>query len=150
MVGNSCLLTGTKIALIVEVHAIGDSIEAARRPEFFHQRKQFIFAEEAALRIIAHIFRTVKFRGRDYFKGNRLFLGESNCIGKLGARQAGRVGDDRQHVFSQRLMRSPSQVGGVNTAGVGDEERVPALLSFACNCALFASRFVAASNIRLC
>src|ERR1039458_9291891 len=52
---------------------------------------------------------------------------KGDCIGELGARQAGRIGDDGQHFVSQHLMSSPSQVGGIDAAGVGDEAYALAL-----------------------
>jgi len=40
----------------------------------------------------------------------------------LGAGEAGRVGDDRQHFISNSLAGSPSQVSGIDAAGIGDED----------------------------
>ena len=113
-------LAGTEVALVVQVDAIGNGVEAASLPKVFHQREEFIFTEEAALGIVADVFRAIKFGGGDHFQGDRLFLGKGDCIGKLGARQAGRVGDDGQHSISQHLMSSPREVGRINSAGVGD------------------------------
>ena len=64
---------------------------------------------------------TVEFGGHDDFERDSLFAGEGDGIRQLGAGQAGRVGDDGQHVAAQRLMRSPGQKGGVHAAGVGDQ-----------------------------
>ena len=114
-------LAGTEVALIVEIYAVRDGVESARHAQFFHQREQFILTEEAALRIVAHIFGTIEFRGGDHFQRNRLLPRKGDGIGKLRARQAGRVGDDRQHVIPQDLMRGPRQVRRIHAAGIGDQ-----------------------------
>src|SRR5208282_666245 len=50
-----CFLAGTEIVLVVQVDAISDGVEAARLTQFFHQREEFIFAKETALRIVADV-----------------------------------------------------------------------------------------------
>ena len=122
MMCAGCFLAGTKVALIVEVDAVGDGIEAACCAQSFHQGEEFILAEEAALRIVANVLRAVEFRSCDHFQRNGLLLRKGNRVGKLGACQAGGVGNDRQHVVPERLMCGPSQVGGIHAAGIGDEQ----------------------------
>ena len=46
---------------------------------------------------------------------------EGARIGKLGACQAGRIGNDRQHIGAQCLMCGPGEVSGIHPAGIGDE-----------------------------
>ena len=92
---------------------------AARR--VFHHRKKFIFALKAALAIVAHIFRTVEFRSGDHFQRNALFVGEGDGVGQMGAGQAGRIGDDRQHVGSESAVSDPGEIRGIDAAGIGDQ-----------------------------
>ena len=122
MVRAGCPLSGTPVALVVEIDSIRDGIEASCLPQFFHQSEQFILAEEAALRIVAHIFWTIEFRSSDRFQRDRLLFGKCNCVGQLGSRQAGGIGNDGQHILPQHLMCSPSEVGGIHTAGIGDQD----------------------------
>ena len=50
-------------------------------------------------------------------------LGSGFCPGrpKLGAGEAGRIGDDREHLFAESLVRGPCQEGRVHAAGVCDQ-----------------------------
>ena len=116
-----CLLAGTEVALIVQIHSVGDGIEAACLPQFLHHCEQFIFAKKTAPPIVTHILRPIEFRGGDHFQRNRLFPRKINRIGKLGACQAGRIGNDRQHIGAQCLMCGPGEVSGIHPAGIGDE-----------------------------
>src|SRR6266705_3051696 len=67
--------------------------------EIFHHGEHFIFTEKAARSVIARVFRAVEFVGCDDFERNLVFAGKRNCVGKLSARQAGRVCNDSQHVI---------------------------------------------------
>ena len=40
---------------------------------------------------------------------------------KLGAGQAGRVGDHRQHVSTQNAVSGPREISGIDAAGIGDQ-----------------------------
>ncbi len=83
------LLPWAEVALVVEVHAVGDGVEAARGAQFLHHVKQFVFALKTALPVVARIFRAVEFRGRDDFQRNALLVGKGDGIGELRASQAG-------------------------------------------------------------
>ena len=89
------------------------------RKEFGEQVAHIV--EGVTLSLIHILLRAIEFRGRDHLQRNRLLPGKGNCVGKLGARQAGRVGNDRQHTISQRLMGRPRQVRGIHAAGISDE-----------------------------
>ena len=111
-----------KVILVIQIDAVSDSIEATLRAKLFHQGEEFVFAEEAALCVVAYILWAIEFRGRNHLKWNRLLQGKCNRVGELSSRQARGVSDDRQHLISQRLMGGPGQVGGIDTAGIGDEK----------------------------
>ena len=115
------LLAGTKIALVVEIHAIGDGIEAVLAAVALHDGEELVFAVEAALCVIAGIIWIFQLLRLDDLAGNVLFLREKQGVFKLSSRQRGRIGDERQHVLAQRLMRGIRQISGVHASGVGDE-----------------------------
>src|ERR1700743_3199433 len=96
----SSLLSRAKVALVVSVHAVGDGVEAARLAEIVHDLEELILAVEAALSVIAGVFRAVEFRGSDDFNGDSILIGESDRIGQLSAGEAGRIGDYGQHVVA--------------------------------------------------
>ena len=76
---------------------------------------------EAAGSVVAGILRPVEFAGHDDFERDPLFGGKGGCIRQLGAGQAGRIGDDGQHVAAQGLVRRPGKKGRVHAARVGDQ-----------------------------
>src|SRR5438552_3379920 len=59
-------LAGTKIALVVEIHAIGDGIEAVLAAVALHDGEELIFAVEAALCVVAGIIME-RYRGEHGF-----------------------------------------------------------------------------------
>src|SRR5579864_7695917 len=88
---------------------------------------------EAARGVVAGVFGAIEFGGGNDFEGNVLLVSEGDRVGELGAREAGRVGDHGKHVRAERLMSGPGEVGGIDSAGVGDEqasEGAKALLEF--------------------
>src|SRR5438876_182971 len=114
-------LAGTKIALVVEIHAIGDGIETMFAAVALHDGEELVFAVEAALCVIAGIIWIFQLLRLDDLAGNVLFLREKQGVFKLSSRQRGRIGDERQHVLAQRLMRGMRQISGVHASGVRDE-----------------------------
>ncbi len=59
------LLAGAKVALVVDVHTIGDHVEAARYAKRFHDREKLVLAVKAAGRVVANVLGTIQFgRGR--------------------------------------------------------------------------------------
>src|SRR5882724_2659391 len=62
-------LAGAEVAPVVEVHTVGDRIEAAPAAKFLHRREQFVLAMKAAGSVIAGIFRPVELAGHDDFEG---------------------------------------------------------------------------------
>ena len=115
------LLAGAEVALVVLVHTVSDSVESAGGAEIFHHGEEFIFAMEAALAVVAGIFRAVEFRCRDDFEGYPVLVGEGDGVGEMSASKAGRVGDYSEHIGAEFAVRGPSEIGGVYAARVGDE-----------------------------
>src|SRR6202035_1120934 len=115
-------LSRAEIALVVQIYAVRESIVAARRPEALHQREQFIFAEETTLPIVAHVLWAIQFRRRNYFQRDRLLAGKTYRVGQLSARQAGRIGNNRQHFLPQGLIGRPGEISGIYAAGISDEQ----------------------------
>ncbi len=76
---------------------------------------------KAAGSVIAGVFGPVEFVGDDDFERDSLFAGEGDGVRQLGASQAGRIGDDGQHVVAQDLMRGPGEKSRVHAAGIGDQ-----------------------------
>ena len=136
MVRASRFLARTEIPLIVDIDAICDGMEAPGGAQILHQGEELIFAEEAALRVIANILRATEFRSCDHLQGNRLLLGEGDRVGKLRSRQTRRVGDDCQHIFWQRLMGCPRQVGRIHASGIGDKQASCSAQAILQQCAL--------------
>src|SRR5438094_5746633 len=113
-------LPGPEIALIVEIHSVGDSLKAASGRESLHHSEELVLAVKAAGGIIPNVFRPVEFVGTNHLDWNVVFAGECYSIIELKPRKARRVGDDGQHVASESIMTSPSEERGVRAAGVGD------------------------------
>src|ERR1700722_15306590 len=92
------LLSGTEVALVVLIDAVSNRVETTRGAEFLHHIEEFVFAVEATLAVVAGILGTVEFRSRDDLDGDSLLAGESDGVTELGAGQAGRVGDNPEHL----------------------------------------------------
>src|SRR5438132_10880437 len=108
---TSSLLAGTEVALVVEVHAVGDGVEAAGVAKGFHDGEEFVFAMEAARGVVARVSGGIAFCGGDDFERYVLLLAEGDCVGELGAREAGCGGDPGEHVASDLLMSCPGGRG---------------------------------------
>jgi hypothetical protein len=117
-----CLLARPEVSLVVNVHAIGDRIEAALGAQLLHDAEQFIFALKTTLAIIPHVVRAVQLGRLDDLDRESLLVGEGNRIREMRACEAGGIRNYGQHVFSQGTMRRPSQVRGVNPARVSDKQ----------------------------
>jgi len=114
-------LSRPEIALIVQVHAIGDAVEPAGAAKLFHHVKKLVLAVKTPRPVIADIFRPVHFRGVDDFQRNRALPGEREGVSQLSAGQAWRIGDHRKHVVAQSLMRSPGEKRRIDAAGIGNQ-----------------------------
>ena len=84
--------------VVVEIHSVGDRLEAVRFAECFHDVEEFVFAVEAARRIVARVFGTIEFGRRDDSQRNSLLFSECDRVRQLGTSQAGRIGDYGEHV----------------------------------------------------
>jgi len=110
------LLSRTKIALIIRVHAVGDDVEAVLRAKLFHHRKQLVFAMEAPRSVILAVVRALQLRSLDDRERNVLLLRKRNRILHLGSRQAWRISQHREHLLAERLMRRPCEERRIDTA----------------------------------
>ena len=64
---------------------------------------------KAAGSVVAGILGPVEFAGDDDFERDSLFGGKGGGVRQLGAGQAGRIGDDGQHIAAQGLVRRPGE-----------------------------------------
>src|SRR5215471_3965152 len=84
LVANGRLLPGTKIALIINIHAISDRNKAVLPRELLHGSEQLVFAMKATRRIIADIFGLFCFMCLDDLKRNPLLLNRPPRFGPAG------------------------------------------------------------------
>src|SRR5207237_9201495 len=110
-------LARAKISLIIHIYAVRNRVKIMRQTEILHYGEQFIFAMKTARGIVAGVLRTIEFGSGDDLKWNSLFAGESDGVCQMAAREAGRVGDRRQHICTQNLIGSQSQECGIRSAG---------------------------------
>jgi hypothetical protein len=100
-------LPGTEVALVVDVHAVGNGIKSPLAAEFLHDGEQFILAVKTAGSVVAGVFRAIEFAGHHDLQRDSLLAGEGGGSGQLGSGQTGRIGDHGQHVAAQYFMRRP-------------------------------------------
>ena len=117
------ILAGTVVALIVDVNSVGDRPELALVAKALHLSEEFVLAVEAALAIVADVLGIVHFEGRDHVQWNRVFLGEGYGILQVDARKGRRIGDYGKHLVAEHAMSFPSEVGGIDSARIGDQQR---------------------------
>ena len=84
--------------------------------------EELVFAVEAALGVVALVVGVFELVGLEDLEGDVVFGGEGEGGGQFGAGERGGVGYDRQHFFAEGLVGCVGEVGGVCSAGVGDEE----------------------------
>src|SRR5437879_10764794 len=110
------LLARAEVTLIVQIRAVRDGVKTTGRSNFFHHGEELIFTVKASLPVVADIFGTVEFRGRNHLDRDGLLLSKRQRIFKLGASEAGRVGNDRQHVARKYLTSDPRKIGRINAS----------------------------------
>ncbi len=118
---RAACLSGTVVALIVRIHAVGDDVEAVFCAELLHHREELVFAMKAARGVVLAVFGVLHLGGRNHGERNFLFLREGYGVVHLRASQAGRVGKNRQHFVAEFAVRGPCQEGGIDTAGVSHQ-----------------------------
>src|SRR6266436_3642483 len=119
-------LARAKISLIINIYAVCDRVEVVRQPKTLHHGEKLIFAMKTARSIVADVFRAIEFGGGDDFQRDSLFPGKSNGVRQLASCQAGRIGDNRQHIVTQNLMGSPGEECGIHSAGVSHQSAAKA------------------------
>src|SRR4051794_8012482 len=103
-------LSGPEFVLIIEIHAIGNLVEAASSTQIFHHSEKLIFAVKAALPVVAGIFGPLELRRGNDFDRKSLLLGERQRVSELSAREAGRIGDHGQHISAERTVSRPREI----------------------------------------
>ena len=114
-------LSGTKITLIIDIHAVGNGLESPFCGKCLHHLKKLVFTVEAPLAVIADIFRPIHFAGLDHLNGDPVLLREGERVLQLGARQAGRICDYSEHVLAQDVVRDPCKIRRIDAAGISDQ-----------------------------
>src|SRR5208337_832878 len=94
------LLAGPEIALVVGINAVSDHVEAALRAEPLHYREQLVLAIEAARGVVLAVLCALHLSSLNNGERDSLLFGERRRVLHLRARQAGRVGENRQHIIA--------------------------------------------------
>ena len=102
-------LSGPKVALVVHIDAVCDRIESMCGAKGFHQREEFVLAVKTTRGVVAYIFGTVEFAGRDDLERNMLFKSKGGSLGKMGPGETGRIGNHREHVSAEHFVGCPGQ-----------------------------------------
>ena len=76
---------------------------------------------EAASAVVAHVIGIVQLGGIEDGEGNAMLFGKGERVALLRSRQAGRVGQHRQHCIAQFLVCHPCQQTGVNSARISNQ-----------------------------
>ncbi len=116
------LLPRTKIAPIIQIHAVSNVVEMQRSADALHHLEKLVFAMKTARAIILRIVRIFKFVRVDHLQRNPLLLGKLHRIAQMRARQARRIGDHRKHLIAQHLMCSISKKGRIDSARVSHHQ----------------------------
>lgn len=114
-------LTGTKIALIVEVYAVGNAGKTLFACKLLHKVEELILAVKATEPVITNVFGELHLLSLDEPMRNLLLLREGDSILELNSSQTGRVGGHGQHIRAEHLVCHIRQVCGINAPGIGDE-----------------------------
>ena len=107
--------------MVIEIDAVSDAIETLLITKAFHHSKEFVFAVEAALAIIAGVFGTIEFGSCNHLHRNVLLISKRERIEKMSAGQAGGIRYHRKHTIPEYLMSDIGQVSGVDSAGVRNQ-----------------------------
>ena len=115
-------LARPEIAFIVNIYTVSNGSVAVGVAIVLHQLEQSVLAMKAARGIIANVFWIFKLIGLNDLAGNLLLLGKTKRVFELGAGKTVGIGNKREHLSTQRFMRSKSQEGGIDTPGVGHQQ----------------------------
>src|SRR5215469_7954428 len=114
-------LPGPEVPLVIQVDSVRDGAEPPRRAKRLHQREQLVLAVKAARPVIPQIFLTIHLRRVNDLHRDALLPGEGQSVVELSARQAGRIRDHRQHLFTQHLMGKPRQKRRIDASRVSHQ-----------------------------
>ena len=107
MVLERGLLSGTKIALVVGVHSVGDGFESTRLALALEHGEEFVFAVITAPRIVADVSGIFQFPRLHNFDGNLVFARKSERVFEMSAGQARGIGNHGQHLAAKHFVRRP-------------------------------------------
>jgi hypothetical protein len=114
-------LAGPKIALVIDIHAVGKMPETEPLPFTLHHGEEFVFAMKAAKRVVLRVIGIVEFGRWENFQRDAMVPGETHGIGQMTAGERGRIRDDGPHVRAKSMARAPGQIGRIDSAGIGDQ-----------------------------
>ena len=106
--------------MVIDIHAIGNRLKAAFCGESLHHLKELVFAVEAALAIIADVFRPVHFAV--WITSMAIPCSWAKASASCNCVRA-RLGESAitASVPAQNLVRHPGQICGIDAAGVRDQ-----------------------------
>ena len=111
--------TGPDVGQIVGHRSERDVGEPARRREWEQLIEQGLLAVEAAVRFIAEVFVAFEFVRANDFDGEV----DVERFGELAAGQRRRIGDHGDRAGAEGGVRHVREVGRVDAAGIGDDDR---------------------------
>ena len=101
--------TGTKVALVVHVCSVGHPLVPVFGGEAFQVRVQLVFAEEAAVRVVGLVVRSLDLVGLDDAMVQPQSLGYVGSIPELGGREAWGLGGDCQSAVPEHIVGGGGQ-----------------------------------------
>ena len=115
------VLAGAIVAQIVDIHAIGDVLDAAFARHHFQARKQLVLAMEAAVGIVLDVVGIIELARRDIFVTEAPLASERLGILLVRFGNGCRIRGDGQCVFAEDAVRGPSQIRRIGAARICDD-----------------------------
>ena len=112
-------LPGPVVPRVVGIHPVGDVREPQPVGQLLQNQKKLILAMEAAIGVVARVFRPVEFFGRNHFERHAQRLRKRARLLHVAPRQRRRIGQHRQHAVAQNAMHRGRQKCRVHAARVG-------------------------------
>jgi len=107
---------------VVEVATVGDCGKPELFAQSFHRREELVLAVEAALSVVRDVGFALHLAGLQNVQRDVVFAGEGDGRGQFLAGQAGRIGDDGEHIVAQHLVSFVGEISGIDAAGIGNQE----------------------------
>ncbi len=116
------LLAGAVVAGVVGVEAVDDVRDAAGGALALEDGEELVLAVEAAGGVVAGVVLAGELGGGDGDERNGLRGGEGYGLAEMAAGERGRVRDDGEHAAAEDGVSGMREIGGVDAAGVGDDD----------------------------